>query len=302
MGLTSHNLKYLLRITQKHGIKGPVLTFGNQDCYATQEDLVRWFRETDLTLNIPTETHFSTSKSLSKINKKADRFIHAKTFFAFLGIDEKDYYDIDKFDFDHPAIMHDLEQPIDQKYHNFFNFVLDSGTLEHIFDIKAVMSNIVHITKPGGYVFQLIPAQNFLNHGFYQISPTFFYDFYTANGFEIIESYIIEIRGRKQRFYKYDQHKDYLSLFFKPSSRLVNCFLTRKIETVNEVTSPIQYMYKLLDQNPDIVENDWNKTTLDKVVSIIRGIVPMRFQGSFFSLWSLLKRLTTKREYFDIKS
>ena len=129
----------------------------------------------------------------------------------------------------------------------------------------------------------------------------FFYDFYTANGFEMIESYIVEIRGSKHRFYKYDQQKDYLSLFFKPSSRLFNCFLTRKVESVTEITSPSQYIYKMLDENPGSVESDWNKTRLDKTVAIMRKIVPMQFQGSFFNIWSFLKRLADKREYFDIK-
>lgn len=197
--------------------------------------------------------------------------------------------------------MQDLEKPLDARYHNFFNLVIDSGTMEHIFDVKSVMNNIVQITKVGGYVLHLVPAQNFLNHGFYQFSPTFFYDFYTSNGFEIIESYIIEIRGNVDRFHKYNQEKDYFGLFFTPVNRLGNCFLVRKTAQVKEIVSPDQYIYKKLAENSIKVDNDFNKTCLDKMVSLCRKIIPIKFHGMFFKSWVFLKRVTTRRDYFDIK-
>lgn len=301
MGLTAHNLKYILKIIKNYAIKGPILTFGNQDIYTTEKDVIRWIKDIGLPLNIPSAIYRSTSAGLPKVNKEALNYIHAKTFFEFLGIPRDQYYDIDKFALDNPIILHDLQKPIEARYHDFFNFVLDSGTMEHIFDVKSVMSNIVRITKVGGYVLHLTPAQNFLNHGFYQFSPTFFYDFYISNGFEIIESYIIELRGNVHRFHNYNQEKDYVGLFFNPANRLVNCFLVRKIFHVKDVTSPDQYIFKELAENPIMVDNDFNRTFLDKMVSLSRKIIPIKFHGVFFKLWTFLKRFTSRRNYFDIK-
>ena len=204
MGLTSANLKFILKKSKKYKFKGPVMTFGNQDIYAYEDDIKKWAKNENIFLKSPRVILYSTSGDVSKINKETKKYIHAKTFFEFIGINKNNYYDIDKFPFDKPRIIHDLQYPIDSKFHNFFNLVIDSGTLEHIFDIRSVMENIVRITKRGGFVLQFIPAQNFLNHGFYQFSPTLFYDFYTSNGFEIIESYIVEVRGNKDRFYYYN--------------------------------------------------------------------------------------------------
>jgi hypothetical protein len=302
MGLTAKNLKYILRVRKKYGIKGPILTFGNQDIYSTKEDVMKWIEEIGLPLKVPSTIYYSTSKEVIKINKEALNYIHAKTFFEFLDIPQDQYYDIDKFPFDKPVILHDLEKPFDAHYHNFFNFVVDSGTMEHIFDVKSVMNNIVQITKVGGYVLQLIPAQNFLNHGFYQFSPTFFYDFYTSNGFEIVESYVIEMQGNVDRFHKYDQEKDYFGLFFNPNNWLVNCFLVHKTTQVKEIVSPDQYIYKKIVEDPIKTDKDFNKTRLDKIVSSCRKIIPIKFHGVFFKYWIFLKCITCRRDFFDIKS
>lgn len=301
MGLTSSNLQFILKKSKKYKFSGPILTFGNQDIYATAENIRRWAKEDGILLSEPRTILSSTSGDVPTINKEAKEYIHARTFFEFLGISEEEYYDIDKFDFDRPKIIHDLQYPVESRYHDFFNLIVDSGTLEHIFDVRAVMENIVQMTKTGGYVLQFIPAQNFLNHGFYQFSPTFFYDFYTQNGFEIVESYIVEIRGTYDRYHAYDQEKDYTGLFFNPKNRLVNCFLSRKVRKVDHIGLPDQFFYKKLAEDAKIVAKDFRKTGVDKISTYFRSTVPIRFHGLFFGLYSFLKRMSSKRKHFDIR-
>ncbi len=301
MGLPASSLKFILRKNKRYKFSGPVLTLGNQDIYGTEKDIKNWAKDENLESKSPKKILYSTSGDVPRINKEAAQYIHAKTFFEFLGIDEENYYDIDKFDFDKPKILHDLQFPINPKFHNYFNFIIDSGTLEHIFDARAVMENIARMTKVGGYVLQLIPAQNFLNHGFYQFSPTFFYDFYTGNGFEIVESYITEGRGSYDRYWQYKQEEDYTGLFFNPKNRLGNCFLVRKKENMEKIVLPDQYYYKKLAEDGKTVESDFNQSGLDRLVNHFRKIIPIRHHGKFFSLWQFMKRTTSKRKYFDIK-
>jgi hypothetical protein len=65
-----------------------------------------------------------------------------------------------------------------------FDLVLDPGTLEHCFNIGAAIANVARAVTVGGYVCHFSPMTMF-NHGFYNLNPTFFHDFYTQNGFEI---------------------------------------------------------------------------------------------------------------------
>lgn len=39
------------------------------------------------------------------------------------------------------------------------------------------------------------PSHNHADHGFYVFNPTIFYDFYTANGFDVIKRYVLEFES-----------------------------------------------------------------------------------------------------------
>lgn len=71
-----------------------------------------------------------------------------------------------------------------------FDVVIDPGTLEHCFNIGQAWMNAANAVKVGGYVFHTSPM-TMLNHGFYNLSPTVFYDFYTQNGWEIKDMKVI---------------------------------------------------------------------------------------------------------------
>ena len=70
--------------------------------------------------------------------------------------------------------------------HRQFDLIIDPGTTEHCFNIAQAMKNIAEMTKVGGLIFHQIPGA-YLNHGFYSVSPTFFLDFYSKNGFLVLK-------------------------------------------------------------------------------------------------------------------
>ena len=108
----------------------------------------------------------------------------------FLALGFEGYDDID-FDPDEGCtIVHDMNRPVPARLHGQYDLVLEMGTLEHIFDIRAVFESIVRMVKVGGVAFHFSPV-NWFNHGFYNFSPTLFYDVYRVNGFESPIFYII---------------------------------------------------------------------------------------------------------------
>jgi len=46
--------------------------------------------------------------------------------------------------------------------------------------------------KPGGIVIHVSPSNNHVDHGFYQFSPTLFYDYYSLNNWTILRANIFE--------------------------------------------------------------------------------------------------------------
>jgi hypothetical protein len=55
-----------------------------------------------------------------------------------------------------------------------FDSVVDLGTAEHIADQTAYWQNIYNLTKPGGRIIGVLPADGMCGHGLYQFSPEFF--------------------------------------------------------------------------------------------------------------------------------
>lgn len=78
----------------------------------------------------------------------------------------------------------DLNLPLPTELHNRFDLVFDGGTLEHCFNVAQAIMGMLGMAKVGGYIIHSNPFV-LINHGFYNFSPTFYYDFYLQNGHKL---------------------------------------------------------------------------------------------------------------------
>ena len=79
-------------------------------------------------------------------------------------------------------IIIDLNVPL--KTSNKYNIVFDGGTMEHCFNIGQAIQNIIELTEIDGYILYGNPLR-MINHGFYNISPTLYWDLYNQNGHKV---------------------------------------------------------------------------------------------------------------------
>lgn len=94
---------------------------------------------------------------------------------------------IDVSDYEDSTLAHDLNVPLVAGQFEQYDLIFDGGTSEHIFDQIQVLKNIHILTKIGGFVIHYTPANNFVDHGFYQFSPSYYHDYYSANNYKIHE-------------------------------------------------------------------------------------------------------------------
>lgn len=78
----------------------------------------------------------------------------------------------------------DLNYPLPEEYRDRFSLVMDPGTIEHCCNIGQALMNVANAVAKGGYACHVNPM-TMINHGFFNICPTLYYDFYTQNGWEI---------------------------------------------------------------------------------------------------------------------
>lgn len=78
----------------------------------------------------------------------------------------------------------EFPQALSERYDVIYN----GGTLEHVFDIRSALRNIFKMLRPGGAIIHFLPMNGWVDHGFYQFSPTFFVDYYIENGFDVLDA------------------------------------------------------------------------------------------------------------------
>ena len=93
---------------------------------------------------------------------------------------------MDISDFEGATHIHDMNLPLPDDLRGRFSVVHDSGTLEHVFHFVQAMKNCMEMVAVGGHFSQVSNANNYMGHGFWQISPELIYRVFSpANGFQV---------------------------------------------------------------------------------------------------------------------
>lgn len=86
------------------------------------------------------------------------------------------------------SLPFDLNSCIEERYDftQRFDLVTNNGTTEHLFNQQAVFDNIHRLTSVGGLMLHAVPFLNYINHCFFNYSPTFFYNLAVANNYALL--------------------------------------------------------------------------------------------------------------------
>lgn len=102
---------------------------------------------------------------------------------------------IDASPYEGASHIHDMNTEIPEELVDRFSVVIDSGTLEHIFDFPTAIRNCMRMVKPGGHLLIITPTNNEAGHGFYQFSPELFFRVLAPRyGFEV-EQMLLRDKG-----------------------------------------------------------------------------------------------------------
>ena len=80
-------------------------------------------------------------------------------------------------------ICADLNMPLTLR--GQFGCVINNGTSEHVFDQAQTFKTMHDHTRPGGTMIHWTPCLGWIDHGFYNVQPGFFFDLAASNHYEI---------------------------------------------------------------------------------------------------------------------
>jgi hypothetical protein len=156
-----------------------VLALGYPDLLASRDELCGLFGEgiRDALIDRP-----DSREALGRHGIDGDRAVETHSLFSALGlqldaVDVVPGHGVDRVVDLNEALPHDLV--------GRYAMVIDPGTIEHCFNIGQAMMNATQALALGGFVVHVNPMSMF-NHGFYNLNPTFYHDFYGDNGFQIL--------------------------------------------------------------------------------------------------------------------
>jgi SAM-dependent methyltransferase len=229
MGISKGGFGLLAQLSTTKPMSGSVLTLGRQHVFLNSEEAN----------DILTNAGLAEFNFVNGVND--EQLLRA------LGFSEVQSLDFN--DFEGSTICHDLNLPVPKKLHGRFDWVLDFGTIEHIFDVREVLGNICDLLSKSGVVVHLSPTNNHVDHGFYQFSPTFFQDYYVANGWEIIDCAVIDYSRKHStepwKVLEYEIKKmERLSFGGWGSQLLATYFVAQKIDSARRGIVPQQGYYK----------------------------------------------------------
>ncbi len=139
-------------------------------------------------------------KKFSEIQFK-DKY--SEPLFELLGASSVDSMDFS--DYEKATILHDLNNPIPDSFKKMYTAILDSGTIEHVFNFPVAIKNCMEALQVGGHYLAITPANNTMGHGFYQFSPELFYNvFNESNGFKVEKMIICTVspKGEASDWYE----------------------------------------------------------------------------------------------------
>jgi SAM-dependent methyltransferase len=214
MGLATHELLLLKRVSaERHGDLGEVLTIGRQ-WLSLGQDIV--------------DSIIGRSIEPSQF---ADTVFHALGASAVVALDASGY--------EGAGIVHDLNLPYEGSRQ--FDCVVDFGSLEHVFDIAMAFRTIAGLARTGGSILHVLPANNLLSHGFWQISADVLLELYcTANGFEHTEVYYasnLDTRTWWQVLPRGDGERQEVASV-EPIIVLCKTVKSREVETLSNIQQP----------------------------------------------------------------
>jgi SAM-dependent methyltransferase len=93
---------------------------------------------------------------------------------------------VDNSEFEGCDRVLDLNLPIPEDMRGQYQYVIDAGTMEHIFNFRATLRNIHRLLARGGVFVYDAPYWWEPYHGFYNFSPEVFSRYFSVNNWELI--------------------------------------------------------------------------------------------------------------------
>lgn len=182
MGLTRIEVGFYARLLSQGVIQpgGRLLEFGESECLAPPEKLLSSLRDV-----VPGDRYEAATAAIATAARSKSlyqqRYGSARALYSAIFAPES-YSPVD-IEPGPRTLWVDLNRAVGLGRQ--FDYVINNGTSEHVFDQANVYRAIHDHTAPGGLMIHWTPTLGWVDHGLFNAQPGFFFDLAAANGYQV---------------------------------------------------------------------------------------------------------------------
>lgn len=227
-----------------------ILIMGYQDIYFSKSDIRDLYK------------HHSIESIYVEDSKKKD--VQLLDLFKDLGFRNVDV--LDNSDYEGANIIIDMNKKNEDKsLKSNYDFILDWGTIEHVFHVPNYISNIYDFLKKDGYYYGVTPMSGWVEHGFYQFSPVFFRDGFKDEWEKVflkILNFKVNTMMDDWHILSYDYNDMHRYAMGGFDDQLYQSYFLFKKKLISKKENNIQQSH---------FENRWNKSEIKKNIPLSRN-------------------------------
>jgi hypothetical protein len=195
MGIADYIMGGLIEESRFKPFSGVACTFGRQTMAWSPAETIAQFAARGVEPRLRDE--ISVDRQTTNALRDGNSRILDASFFEMLGFDR--FMSVDVSDFEGAEVITDLNSPLDPRYENSCDLLVDGSLLDNIFDPVTGLRNAARLVRPGGRLL-LINRGNYTKRPggipYLQFTGVWFYDFFAINGFSDLQVYACCVHDR----------------------------------------------------------------------------------------------------------
>lgn len=185
MGIGYHEFAFLLHEHKHKPISGQVLTIGKQAISINPEQIKQLLLE----YGVPLKTSSFEFDDVNQHNHSGAPSVADHSLFA--SFTDCKLLSADISGYEGADFIFDICGEVPSELHGRFDFVIDGGTLDNVFDPVKMVSNMTKMLKPGGRLFAFVWGNTFPT-AYLKVSPDWLMDYCSVNQFADAKTYVLE--------------------------------------------------------------------------------------------------------------
>lgn len=225
---------------------------------------------------------------------------YSEDLYSMLGA--KNIDTVDYSDYEGAKIIHDLNIPFNVEMNGKYSLVVDSGTLEHVFNFTTAIKSCMDALRVGGSFVGISPCNNMMGHGFYQFSPELYYRIFSeSNGFKVKHMFLVsenEASNSKMIWYSVSDPKDVKSRIMLCNSTPMNLMVIAEKVAEKKIFSetPQQSDYETTWNVHKSIVNDERDGATSLLKHLFRKYTP---HGARHSLRKIYSSINQNKTYLN---